>query len=153
MTNDTTTRSTTVTILAGLHDRHGAPISSRSLTNDPTESPDLRGLLRRIGAIAGGFTMTETVGGWTDEDGELHTEKGAQIVVSLTETPEQRDSGHGLWNRAFRIAVTVRGFLFATDQESALVHTPEGGWTTLPASDEGDDSTYAHLATAMIPTP
>ena len=124
-TTATTATATTVTILAGLADRHSVPF-----THGPAiMERRVRQLLTEIGELAGGFTLTETHGGWTNEDGELQTERSMKIETTITATPERTRKAIGT------LLFQVWGFLVQTDQECVLIHTPKCGWITFHRSD------------------
>lgn len=142
-------RSTTVTALIGLADRDGTPIGpGASLVGSDGSVPrilsnyHLNYLLGAIGKEAGGFTFSETTGGWIGDSGELRMEPSAKIEIAITESPDRH-----LYESIREILTSVWLYLVSTDQESAMLHTPSGGWVTL----RSDSLTSVDLTRQLTP--
>jgi len=123
-----------LTIMLGLSDSEGIPI----VTGRPIDDSKVRKLLMRIGRVAGGFTLTETHGGWTDDKGQLMTEQSVKIETVVSDSSDQ-------WSAVSDILGSVWSFLNMTSQDCAIIHTPEGGWVTLSISDRGIDGIARQL--------
>jgi len=120
--------------MLGLSDSEGIPI----VTGRPIDDSKVRKLLMRIGRVAGGFTLTETHGGWTDDKGQLMTEQSVKIETVVSDSSDQ-------WSAVSDILGSVWSFLNMTSQDCAIIHTPEGGWVTLSISDRGIDGIARQL--------
>ena len=138
-TPTTTTTTTTITMMIGLADRKGRSIPTDTMMGDPLDSGPVRDLLLVIGKNAPGFTIIPTIGGWTDKNGQLIMERSAKIETMVSSENARVIIGE--------IVAGLHRFLVETDQECAMLHTPEGGWTDL----ESDDPRLSDVVKMLSP--
>lgn len=94
-----------VTITAGTgEDRHGVPLSSSSVA---LALATIRG---HLAATFGGFTETDTLGGWVDDGGRLVMEQGKRWTI-LADVPREEAAAQAeVVRRALNQAAVVLEF-------------------------------------------